>query len=133
MTLYEKVQALCEGEGFAISNLSEKKIPGVKLTRGTISGWKKGAKPRADTLKAIADYFGVDVSYLTSESPVEIQTVQDNHGIIGHTHAPVTINNGDSRNLNEQEIELLDIFNSLSILDRAKLIVYASELKATAK
>lgn len=132
MTLYEKVQALCEGEGFAISNLSEK-IPGVKLTRGTISGWKKGAKPRADTLKAIADYFGVDVNYLTSEGPVEIQTVQDNHGIIGHAHAPVTINNGDSRKLSEQEIELLDIFNSLSILDRAKLIVYASELKATTK
>lgn len=132
MTLYEKVQALCQNQGFAISNLGEK-IPSLKLTRGTISGWKKGAKPRADTLKAIADYFGVDVGYLTNEGPVEIQTVQDNHGIIGQNNAPVTINNGASNKLSEQEVELLGIFAELSVLDRAKLIVYASELKAASK
>ena len=90
--------------------------------------------PRSSTVKAVADYFGVSVDYLTSnDESVQIKNVQDNHGIIGHTHAPVTINNGSDRKLSEQEIELLDIFNSLSILDRAKLIVYASELKAKAK
>lgn len=64
MTLYEKVQLLCQKEGFAISNLGER-IPG--LPRATISGWARGSVPRPEKLKAIADYFGVDVSYLTSE------------------------------------------------------------------
>lgn len=125
MTLYEKVQALCENAGFAISNLSEE-IPGLKLTRGTISGWKKGAKPRADTLKAIADHFGVDVGYLTCENHTELQTP---HGSPGTSHGPGGPRSGTEWNLSDQEIGLLHIFSQLDIADKARLIVYADELR----
>ena len=54
---------LCRKEGFEISNLGEK-VPGLKITRGSISGWKNGSVPRANTVKLIADYFGVSVDYL---------------------------------------------------------------------
>lgn len=62
MSLYEKVQNLCRNEGFEISNLGEKL--GIEITKGSISKWKNGAVPRANTVKAIADYFGVTVDYL---------------------------------------------------------------------
>ncbi len=70
MTTYEKIQMLCRRKGFAISNLSEK-VPGVKISRGAVSGWKKGAVPSAAVLKAIADYFGVSVDYLLGKTEVK--------------------------------------------------------------
>lgn len=131
MTFYEKVQALCAEKGVSVTKLATS----LGFSSSTPNNWQKmNGLPRSSTVKAVADYFGVSVDYLTSnDESVQIKNVQDNHGIIGHTHAPVTINNGSDRKLSEQEIELLDIFNSLSILDRAKLIVYASDLKAKAK
>ena len=129
MTLYEKIQVLCKKEGFEISNLGEH-IPGLNVTKGSISKWKSGAVPRASTLKSIAEYFGVPVTYLTENhgDTIENQNITDNHGIIGHTHAPVTIINGSERNLSEQEVELLNIFEKLSVMEQAKLLVYANGL-----
>ena len=128
MTMYEKIKALCRQKGFEISNL-DKHIQGVKIKKGAISKWKTGSTPRADTLKAIADYFGVTPESLASDESVNIESIQDNHGIIGHTHAPVTIINGSERKLTEQAIELLNIFDKLSVVDQAKLLVYANELQ----
>lgn len=74
----------------------------------------------------LAEYFDVTVDQLMSEPTM---TVNDNHGIIGHTHAPVTIINGSERKLSEQEVELLNIFGQLSVVNQAKLLVYAEGLK----
>lgn len=68
MTIYEKINYLCQRNGFAIYRLPEK-IPGICATSGAITKWKQGAKPRAPTLKKIADYFGVDVSYFYDDDP----------------------------------------------------------------
>ncbi len=38
------------------------------------SKWKKGAAPRDTTLKKIADYFGVEVSALTSDTPEPLRS-----------------------------------------------------------
>ena len=81
-------------------------------------------------MKMIADYFNVTVDQLM-DSP--IINISDNHGIIGSTHAPVTIINGSERTLSEQAVELLGIFEQLSVLDQAKLIVYAEDLKNKTK
>ena len=62
MTLFEKVEMLCKQRGINISNLGD--AVGIKVDKSTISHWKKGAVPRASTVKAIADYFGVSVDYL---------------------------------------------------------------------
>ena len=127
MTTYEKIQMLCKKEGFEISNLGDH-IPGLNITKGSISKWKTGAVPRASTIKSIAEYFNVTPEYLTDNESVSVQSVQDNHGIIGHAHAPVTIINGSERKLSDQEVELLNIFEKLSVIEQAKLIVYASGL-----
>ena len=64
MNSYEIIKKLCESRGFSISSIGSK-IPNLSITGASISGWKKGSKPRPDKIKAIADYFGVPISYLT--------------------------------------------------------------------
>lgn len=127
MTTYEKIKELCEKGGFAISSISQK-IPGLSVNKASITGWKNGSKPRPDKIKAIADYFGVSAEYLLNDDAVCVQTVNDNHGIIGHTHAPVTIINGSERKLSEQEIALIDLFGKLDVIKQAQLLSFAAEL-----
>lgn len=71
MTTFEKIQDLCRREGFEVVHLGER-IPGLQLNRGTPSKWKYGAAPRKSTLKAIADHFGVPVSYFDDDPPEEL-------------------------------------------------------------
>lgn len=127
MTFHDRVNALCAERGISITKLASE----LGFSSSTPNNWRDMAGlPRAKTVKAVADYFGVSVDYLKGDdTAVNVETVQDNHGIIGHTHAPVTIVNGNERKLSEQEMELLSIFEQLSVMDRAKLLVFANELQ----
>lgn len=125
MDFYTKVLALCKAKGISRSKMADE----IGISRSTPKDWaEKKSTPQSGTVKKIADYFGVPVSYLSDDNTTEIQTVNDNHGIIGNTHAPVTIMNGDTQ-LTQQELELLNIFRRLSVMEQAKLLVYAEELK----
>ncbi len=53
----------------------------------------------------------------------------ENYGMIGNAHAPVKIVNGKERTLTAQEAELLRLFSELSVIEQAKVLAYASELK----
>lgn len=127
MTFHDRVNALCAERGISITKLASE----LGFSSSTPNNWRDmTGLPRAKTVKAVADYFGVSVDYLKGDdAAVNVETVQDNHGIIGPTHAPVTIVNGNERKLSEQEMELLSIFEQLSVMDRAKLLVFASELQ----
>lgn len=63
MTTYERIKELCEKDGFNISNIGMV-IPGLSVTKASVTGWKNGSKPRPEKLKSIAEYFGVTVEYL---------------------------------------------------------------------
>ena len=126
MTTYEKIKLLCEKDGFSISSMPQK-IPGLSISKASITGWKNGSVPRPEKLKAIADYFNVTPESLLSDETVSVQTVQDNHDIIGNTNAPVTIMNGNSH-LTEQETELINLFRKMSVIQQAQLLVNAAEL-----
>lgn len=124
MDFYEKVITLCKEKGVSRSKMADS----IGISRSTPKDWETGKTiPRHETVKRIADYFGVPVSYFDDDS-VGAKNITDNHGIIGHAHAPVTIINGSERKLNDQEVELLNIFEKLSIVDQAKLLVYANGL-----
>ena len=128
MDFYEKVITLCREKGVSRSKMADS----IGISRSTPKDWENGKViPRHETIKKIADYFGVPVSYFTDNSGdmIENQNITDNHGIIGHAHAPVTIINGSERKLTDQEVELLNIFEKLSIMDQAKLLVFANELQ----
>lgn len=79
MTTYEKIKNLCEKKGFAISAICEH-IPNLNISRASISGWKKGSKPRPENLVLIANYFNLPVSYFTDDTE-EPQTEEKNENL----------------------------------------------------
>lgn len=125
MTFYEKLEFLCKNRGITVTSLANEL--GYSSSAGTT--WKKSkGLPRNSTIKKITDYFGIPITYFSDES-VAVQTVRDNHGIIGHAHAPVTIINGNEKKLSEQEIVLIDLFEKLDVIKQAQLLAYAAELE----
>lgn len=73
MTFYDRLMDL----------MAEKRVRQVDLTRdlgftsANFAIWRKGGKPKMETIKVIADYFGVSQSYLlglTADKHVENQT-----------------------------------------------------------
>lgn len=126
MRFYEKVNELCIKNGMSITALAME----LGFSKGTPTNWKKMTKPpRAENVKKIADYFGVDPAYFSEENYVDVQSVQDNHGIIGHAHAPVTIINGSEKTLSEQEVALMNMFEKLDVIKQAQLLAYAVKLE----
>lgn len=65
MSFYEKVCKLCRWGGVTPTALSIK----LGMSRSAPTAWKNGKVPRPDTIKKIADYFGVDVSYFYDDDP----------------------------------------------------------------
>ena len=64
MHFYDRISELCLKKGISITALAVD----LGLSKGTPTNWKKMTKPpRANTIKSIADYFGVSVEYLTSD------------------------------------------------------------------
>lgn len=126
MTFYEKVNALCREHGISITALAIE----LGFSKGTPTNWKTMKdSPRAETTKKIADYFGVTVTSIEGDSTVDVQNVQNNNGIIGNTHAPVTINGSNGSELGEIEKELLKICKELDIKKKNALLAKAYELQ----
>lgn len=125
MDFYEKVMSLCKEKGISRSKMADE----IGISRSTPKDWaEKKSVPQSGTVKKIADYFGVPVSYFSDDNFTDVQTVNDNHGIIGNPNAPVTIMNSSEGTLTEQETELLNVFRKLSVLKQAQLLVKAAEL-----
>lgn len=59
--IFENILALCKEKKISISRLERE----VGLGNGTISRWKTSS-PNVDSLKAVADFFGVTVDRLIS-------------------------------------------------------------------
>ena len=57
--LYANIVELCKDRGISIARLEKE----CGLGNATVKGWETG-NPRVDTLKAVADYFGVSIDYL---------------------------------------------------------------------
>ena len=57
--LYANIVELCKERGISIASLEKE----CGLGNATVKGWETG-NPRVDTLKAVADYFGVSIDYL---------------------------------------------------------------------
>ena len=61
MDLHLRLKELCKSRGTSIAALESR----LGMGNGTIGKWAgKDAAPRIDTVKAIADYFGVSVDSL---------------------------------------------------------------------
>lgn len=66
---YDRYVALCAEKNLKPQTPEMLRITGV--TPASISGWKQGSMPKADTLFRIADYFNVTIDYLLGRSEVK--------------------------------------------------------------
>lgn len=64
---YQTFLQLCKEKGVAPSNVAQE----IGLNKSSVSYWKKGSIPKAETLKALAQYFNVTVDYLTGLDELE--------------------------------------------------------------
>lgn len=74
LSTYDKIARLCALNGCSLSSLIYK-IPKLNISRAAITNWKHGAEPRAEKLLLIAEYFGVPMSYFTSDTELSDDTV----------------------------------------------------------
>lgn len=57
---WERFVALCNEKGISPNGVCSE----LGFSNATATKWKNGSAPRATTIRKIADYFGVSVSYL---------------------------------------------------------------------
>ncbi len=62
--IYTKIAQLCKQRGISISKLEKE----VGIGNGTIGRWEKSS-PTVESIKKVADYFGVSVDSLISAAP----------------------------------------------------------------
>lgn len=101
------------------------------LSRGSVTNWKRGAKPNELTIKKIADYFNISITELNkNDGNVTISTGDINgyNNAIGN-NPQVTV----APMLSSQEEELLTQFRKLSELEKAKALLYIAGLKKEEK
>lgn len=119
---YEKLKFLCDQKGISVTQLTND----LGCSQSNVTRWKAGASPRPGMVRAVADYFGVDVSYFASGT-----TIGNGNNIVqGINHSTITISNGEThtRELSEIETELLKICENLDTRKKAALLAKAYEL-----
>ena len=62
---YDKLCEICREKGISVTNM----VKELGLSSGSLSKWKGGGSPRADTLKKIAGYLGVTTDTLLKDAP----------------------------------------------------------------
>lgn len=73
MTFYERFRDLAAMRGLTPTRACEE----CGLNKGTVSAWKqRGTHPTGQTLRKIADYFGVTADYLLTgkDAPIVVET-----------------------------------------------------------
>ncbi|MBQ9346114.1 MAG: helix-turn-helix transcriptional regulator [Oscillibacter sp.] len=60
MTFYEKYRILCRDAGKSTSAVAN----AIGLNNSSVTCWKRGSQPKAETIRKLSEYFGVSVDYL---------------------------------------------------------------------
>jgi transcriptional regulator with XRE-family HTH domain len=106
---WDKYFALCSKIGKSPNAVAKE----IGISSGTLTGWKKHNKVPLDmTIKKVADYFGVPVSYFSEEAPETEKAPMPND--IG-------------------EENILRMYRSLSTAEKGAWYAYALSLKEKQK
>lgn len=121
---YENVKDLCGLHRTNITQLAKD----LGLSTSMPTKWKNGAVPKSDTVKMIADHFGVSTDQLLAPSGASntIGNVSGSAVLQGNISDKITVNNGGD--LSEEESELLRIYRGLEMRRRIALMKSAFDL-----
>lgn len=90
-------ERLCREKGLSPNAVAKE----LSLSSGSVSEWKKGRTPQNNTLKRLAEYFGVSTEYLLGkkEPPSVIDEGELNKELIGRLCS-----------LSQEELDRVDAF-----------------------
>lgn len=108
MSFFTKYLELCTKENSSANAVAKK----IGIRSSTVTNWKQGGTPQPHTLKKIADYFGVPVSYFSEEDQETEKSPMPND--IG-------------------EENILRMYRSLSTEEKGAWYAYALSLKENQK
>lgn len=114
---YDRYVELCRKNGMSPTGVARK----VGISSRTAADWALGAEPRNSTLKRIADYFNVDVSYFYEDDDIESK---DDHLVEGFIEEMRQKNA-----LTDDEQLLLDMFRSMTDEQKTALMKEAMRIK----
>lgn len=113
MSFYERFTSLCHEHGIVPSNIGQ--YIGISITSAGVSRWKDGVIPRNATLKAIADFFHVDVAYLLGK--------ENEPDLKNTTSCTICPCKDDCQcNLSSQEHQIINMYRSLSEMGKMRMI-----------
>lgn len=120
---YNQLENLCKKNNLTVTALL--KELGLSTSKGT--AWKSGSIPKYYTLKLIADYFNVSVSYLFEDEPDAkvVNTIKGNNNKnnnMGYNVKPQV------KELDGISKEMLDKFGKLEFNDKVKVMSLIAEL-----
>jgi transcriptional regulator with XRE-family HTH domain len=98
----------------------------VDISKSAVSHWKNGSTPRAEIIKSMADFFNVSPEYIANGNKAPVTNADAI--CVPCDSDPVAVINGKKRKLSEQEVAVLQLCKELDVVQKAKLLAYASEL-----
>lgn len=135
--MYEKLKHLCQENNVSISNLCME----VTGSTGNLATWKKDYM-RSDYLQKVAQNLGVSTDYLlglTDDKNGQNNSIQTGDIAIKNNSSDVDVSistsqsetkkSGNYASYDKTTIQVADIFQSLDILDKTKVLNLLVELK----
>lgn len=108
----------------------------VGVKPNTVSDWiNKGSSPKLEHLCRISEFFNVSLDFLIAgkeNSPLYASNISHSAIVQGNHSTTLIVKNGElnERELSEQEVELLRVYNTLDIKNQTMLLSNAFELES---
>lgn len=121
---YENVQELCKQHKTNITRMTKE----IGLSNAAAASWKKGSVPKLDTVRKIADYFGVSWESLLDHSA----TVTASNGSIvvnGNNNTSTAEASRSTGQLTEMESEMLRIFRMMDMRHKSAAMSHFYEIE----
>ena len=121
---YENVQELCKQHKTNITRMTKD----IGLSNAAAASWKKGSVPKLDTVRKIADYFGVSWESLLDQSA----TVTASNGSIvinGNNNTSTAEASRSTGQLTEMEAEMLRIFRMMDMRRKSSAMSHFYEIE----
>lgn len=114
MTLFDRVKYLADKRGISLNTLSEE----LDIGANTLYKWKQ-SNPKLETLIKVADYFDIDLDYLTGRTnEPDWATTKDLYDLEEMLNNNVNMAFGGDELSEEQKQRIKDILTTLFWKDR---------------
>lgn len=134
MTIGERIHQLLSERGITQKEFAQ----ALGISQSAVSDWKKKSSPASEHIYKISEFLGVSVEYLLTgkERPaINASNISNSAIVQGNNATTLIVRNGETteRELSDQEIEILRIFNLLDMKRRVQLLSYAYKLEEESK